>query len=285
MSGISITVKAGADQASSSVSASGSIQHVITDQEVAAFGIKDDALKNAVAKYFGSRPNDAYLHSPTPWNDLYSTYGWPQVQTILVLQSATITGISSNPEVIASNKFSNESKVPGTFNASVTTQVANTESTTWSQSTTLSFSESISWKVGFEGLGEAGGSVTWGFSQTFGQSDTQSQTVTVGSTQGVSVTLQPGESVQANLNTSRGTMNIRIVYKAYLTGVTAVNYNPTYRDHHFWALPIDAVMAAGGINNSMTVTQDIQIGYYSNANVTLTDPQGKRVAALMSMAA
>lgn len=156
MSGISIAVKAGADQASSSVSASGSIQHVITDQEVAAFGIKDAALKAAVAKYFGRAPNDAFLHSPTPWNDLYATYGWPQVQTILVLQSATVTGISSNPEVIASNKFFNHSKVAGTFNASVTTQVSNTESTTWSESSTLSFSESVNWKVGFEGLGEAG---------------------------------------------------------------------------------------------------------------------------------
>ena len=80
-------------------------------------------------------------------------------------------------------------------------------------------------------------------------------------------------------------MNIRIVYKAYLTAVTAINYNPTYKDHHFWALPIDAVMAAASIPNSTTVTQDIQAGYYSNANVPLTDPQGKPVSALRSMAA
>ena len=285
MSGISISVVAGPDVNTSSVIATGSVQHIITDAEVSSFKINDSELKQAVAKYFGKAPNDAYLHSPTPWDDLYKRYNWPQVQTVMVVDSARITGITSNPEVIASNKFSNKSSVPGTFNAGVSTQISNTESTTWTETTSLSISESLNWKVSFEGLGEAGGSVTWGFTQTFAKAETQSQTVTVGSTEGISVTLQPGQSVSANLNTTRGTMNIRIVYRAYLTGVTAINYNPTYKDHHFWALPISNVMSAAGIPNSIMVTQDVQIGYYSNASVTLSDSDGKQVHGIRAVAA
>lgn len=60
--GISISIVAGVDQAHSSVQASGSVQHVITDKERATFGITDGDLKNAVGKYFGKNPNDAYLH-------------------------------------------------------------------------------------------------------------------------------------------------------------------------------------------------------------------------------
>jgi len=41
MSGLSVVVKAGLDVASSSVSVSGSVQHVITDEECSAFGITD----------------------------------------------------------------------------------------------------------------------------------------------------------------------------------------------------------------------------------------------------
>lgn len=212
MSGFNIVVQAGPDAGSSSVQASGSVQHVITDAEVKSFGIQDGDLKNAVGKYFGKNPNDAYLHSDTPWGDLYKTYGWPQVQTVLVLQSATITGISSNPEIIATRTFTNKSSVAGVFNASVSSQIANTESTNWSETSTVSFSDTVSFKVGFEGIGEAGGSVTWGFSQSFGVGGSQSQTVTVGSTEGVSVTLQPGSSVEAQLMSTRGTMNIRVVY-------------------------------------------------------------------------
>src|SRR5271156_1054538 len=99
--GIEVSIKAGLTAATSSVSASGSVQHVITDTEVATFGLQDGNLKNAVGKYFGQNPNDAFLHSPTPWGDLYRTYNWPQVQTVLVVDSATITGITSQPVIVA----------------------------------------------------------------------------------------------------------------------------------------------------------------------------------------
>jgi len=99
--GIDISIKAGSDAATSSVSASGSEQHIITDKERTTFGIQDEGLKDAVDKYFGKRPNDAYLHSPTPWDDLYKTYGWPEVQTVLVVQSATIREITSEPVIVA----------------------------------------------------------------------------------------------------------------------------------------------------------------------------------------
>lgn len=44
-------------------------------------------------------------------------------------------------------------------------------------------------------------------------------------------------------------------------------------------------MAAAGISNSKTFTQDIQIGYYTNASVSLVDPAGKKVMALRATAA
>lgn len=65
--GINVQVNTDADPKKTTVSASGSIQHVITGNEVNSFGLSDSALKDAVAKYFGKRPNDAYLKSPTPW--------------------------------------------------------------------------------------------------------------------------------------------------------------------------------------------------------------------------
>ena len=105
MAGITLSIVAGADAAHSSVNATGSIQHVTTDKETSTFGIQDGALKNSVGKYFGRNPNDALLHSPTPWNDLYKAYGWPQVQTLLVLQSAQIQGITSQPVVVATQDF------------------------------------------------------------------------------------------------------------------------------------------------------------------------------------
>jgi hypothetical protein len=271
--GIDVSIKAGLTADTSSVSASGSVEHVITDTEVNSFGIQDGALKNAIGKYFGKNPNDAYLHSDTPWGDLYKTYGWPQVQTVLVVESATITGITSEPTIVASQVFSNNSNVKGTFNVGISQQVTDTTSNTWSNTDTITVGQKFTYKVSFLGTG-GGGETSMSYAHTWGESKTETLAVTVGTQSGVSVTLDPGQSVTAQLTASRGVMKVRMVYKAYLTGDTAINYNPTYRDHHFWALDIGGVMAAGGIQNIQRVTEDIEIGFYSNSKILLLNATG-----------
>ena len=39
---------------------------MITDEERTTFQLSDKQLKEDVEKYFGKKPDDAYLHSPTP---------------------------------------------------------------------------------------------------------------------------------------------------------------------------------------------------------------------------
>jgi hypothetical protein len=77
-------------------------------------------------------------------------------------------------------------------------------------------------------------------------------------------------------------MKVRITYQARLIGSTAINYNPTFKDHHFWGLDIGGVMGGAGINNSIQFTEDIEVGYFSNAKIELRDPQGKLRSALLA---
>jgi hypothetical protein len=284
MAGITISIVAGADAAHSSVNATGSVQHVITDKERASFGVQDAALKNAVGKYFGKNPNDAYLHSPTPWNDLYKTYGWPEVQTLLVVQSAQITGITSQPVVVATKTFTNRSSKKAVFDASISDQVSNTTESNWSTTNTIEVAQKFTYNVGFLGAG-GGGETSMSYSHQWGQGGSETKSITVGSSSGVSVELEPGESIEAQLAASRGVMKVRITYQARLIGSTAINYNPTFKDHHFWALDIGGVMQAGGLKNSIQFTEDIEVGYFSNAKIELRDPQGKLKNAVLAVPA
>jgi hypothetical protein len=233
MAGINISIVAGADEAHSSVNATGSIQHIVTDKEVKTFGMQDSALKNAVGKSFGNNPNDAYLHSPTPWNDLYKTYGWPEVQTILIVQDAKIRGITSDPVVVATRTFTNRSSKKAVFDASISDQVSNTTESNWSTTNTIEVEQKFTYNVSFLGAG-GGGETTMSYSHAWGQGGSESKNITVGSSSGVSVELEPGESIEAQLTASRGVMKVRITYRAQLSGSTAINYNPTFKDHHFW---------------------------------------------------
>lgn len=282
--GLTVEIKPGTDPRTTTVAAAGSVQHVITDNEIASFGLNDAALKEAVNKYFGRAPNDAYLKSPTPWNDLYKTYRWPQVQTVLVANSAQVLSLTSNPAIVKTTVLKNNSNKTANFNASVNDNVTNTIETNWNITTNVEVSETIEYSVELEGLVNIGGSTTWSFGMSFGEGGSKSQSISIGSDQGVSVDLDPGEAVEAQLVVSEGELKARIFYDVYLIGSTAINYNPTYKDHHFWALNIADVMQAGGIPNRRQITQDITVGYYSNAKVVLNNSAKAALKALAGRA-
>lgn len=255
---IEISIKAGADPAISSVSATGSVSHIITDKERATFDIQDAGLKDAVAKCFGKRPTDAFLHSPTPWGDLYKMYGWGQVQTILSVKSAKITGITSEPVIVATKTFSNKSSKQATFDASISDQVADTVESNWSKTDTIEVGQTFTYSFSFQG-GSAGGETLLSYSHSWGQGGSESKEITVGSETGVRVELDPGETVEAVLSASRGVMKVRIVYKAYLDGGVAVNYEEKYKDHHYWCLGIGGVMSDAGLPTTREYTEDIYL--------------------------
>jgi hypothetical protein len=274
---ISISIVAGQDQTTSSVNASGTEQHVITDDERTTFNIGDKELKDSIKADFGKSPNDAYLHSPTPWHDLYKTYNWQQVQTILEVQSAEIIGISSKPTIVKTQEFKNSSSVIGDFNVSISESVSDTTSSNWSNVKKITMGQKIKYGVKFLGTGGEG-ETSLEYEESWGTGGQESKTITVGSESGVTVKLEPGQAIIAELSASRGTMKVRIKYRIHLIGYTATNYNPTYQKHHFWALPITRVMASGGKNNSLETIEDIEIGYYSNSKIEIKDKEsGKSI--------
>lgn len=277
---ISVSINAGHDASSSSVSATGSIQHIINDTERTAFNIEDASLKNAVATYFGQAPDDAFLCSPTPWGDLYKTYGWPQVQTLFSIVSATILGVTSEPTIVASQVFQNSSSVPAEFNCGITQEVTVTTETNWSNTSTVEVGQTISYDISFLGSG-AGGETSLSYSEEWQKGGSESESVTLGTSSGVAVTLQPGQSVDSELTASRGKLLVQIVYQQTLSGMVAVNYSDTYKDHHFWSLDINSVMSAAGLPTSVTTTETIEIDFYANSKIVLKDQAGQAVASFI----
>lgn len=283
--GIEISINAGVDVATSSVSAKGRLWHVITDRERKSFGLEDAALYKAVEKFFGRYPNSAFLHSPldSDWPWKYEEYGWPQVNTFLWVQSATIMGITAEPVIVATKTFTNNSTKKATFDASISDQVANTVEHNWSETDTLEVTQTIKYDCSFLGSG-GGGETSISYSHEWGKGGSESKEVTVGSASAVSVELNPKESIEAVLTANRGVMKVRLVYIAVLSGSVFANYNPRYKEHHFHQLNVDSVMRISGITNSITFTEDIEVGYYSSSKIELRDPQGN-VKGVVSSAA
>ena len=274
MAGIDIRIQAGSTKESSSIKASGTLLHVITDKEVDTFGLNEEKLKSAVEKYDGRSPDHAYLHSPSSGTDLHKKYGWQQVETVLTIVSADITEITSTPSIIAKKEMANDDDVKNTYTAKITETVQNTTESNWSRTDTIQVSHSIKYSVSFLGTGVEG-TTSMSYSHAWGQGGRESKATTVGSELGVSTEILPGQKKVAHLTSSIGTMKVRIVYQASLNGSVAVDYERKHKGHHFWCHDISAVMAAADINNSLEFTEDIEIGYYSNSSITIAKDSDK----------
>ena len=218
MSGFNVSITAGEDRESSAVDVTGKVQHVITDEERATFKFNIDQIRRAVGKYKGKVPNDAFVHSPTPWGDLYKTYNWSQVQTVVIAESAEILDITSKPVALKTQTFDNSSSNPATFSADITDEVTDTMSSNWSTGGTVEVGQTISYEVRFLGTG-GGGETSFSYSRSWGEGGEESKSVTLGSSSSVSTTLDPGQSVIAELSASRGVMKVRVRYKAYTSSV------------------------------------------------------------------
>lgn len=275
---ISISIEAGKDSSSSSVKASGNVWHVIADTERSTYDIWDASLKNAIQVYRGRIPDDAFVRSPTPWGDLYRTYEWKEVTTDLAVADAYITGITSEPVIIATKTLINNSSHTADFDASISETVTYGTNNSWSSTHSIEVSQEFSYDVKFLGSG-GGGSTSLSYSHEWGQEKSESKEVSVGSSSGVTVTLDPGQSVIAKLTASRGVLGVRIAYKASLSGGTAYNYSDPFEGHHFWWTNINVVMNAAHMPASRTFSEDIQVGYYSDAVVELTDNKSGLVIA------
>ncbi|CAG9790149.1 unnamed protein product [Diatraea saccharalis] len=249
---------------------SGNDVGIISQNEQNAFGLNVDRLKDAVRSYFGERPDDVYVRSPTPWGDLYKTYDWTQVTRTLIPKRAKILSIESQPLIVMEQVFENNSSKPATFNVGITQQVQNTVSSTWSKEASLSVSQDISYGFDIEIL-NGGGSTSFTYSNSWGENTEKSETVTVGASNDMEILLQPKQAVVAQLHANKGFIKIEVEYEASLSGATVVNYDKTYQGHHFWALDIEAVMLTGRISNTIVSKEVINIAFFSQSKVTVQD--------------
>ncbi|XP_059047962.1 spherulin-2A-like [Achroia grisella] len=258
------------DPSSMKVYTSGNQVGIITDTERNTFGLNDNSLKNAVDAYFGKRPDDAYLRSPTPWGDLYKTYGWDQVTRTLVPRNGKILGISSKPTIVMEQVFENNSSKPAVFNVGISQTVENTVTSSWSKGGDLSIGQEINYGFDIE-VANGGGTTSLSYTSSWGENTEKSESITVGASSAMEITLQPGQAVIAQLQATRGSIQVEVEYDASLAGQSAVNYADTYKGHHFWALGIRSVMSSGGLSNSKVSKEVINIGFYSNSKVVVHD--------------
>ena len=276
---ILLTVIAGISSDYANVKATGIESHVIRNEERKLFKIDNsEKLKDILEDYTGQRPDDVNLSSSDfPWGYLYHDYNWNEIETEVGVMKIKIQDIVTQPVIVTKKIFKNKSKKQATYNASITDTVTNTVESSWTKLNKIAYGYIIkgSFKISDMG-GEANQSFT--FDHSWGQGGITRHMTTLGSSTGVVVTLDPQESVTAELIATRGTMKIKVKYDLKLKGSAVINYESTHNGHHFWSMPIEKIFQKAQIPNYRTVTEEILINYYSDAKVIIRDLNGKEKA-------
>lgn len=289
--GITLSINAASTVENSSLIATGYYQHPITSNELTLFGLDSNGGSYFATAYGGGNaPDEMWYTQPanSRWGDLYADF--PQILPVtatLSVQSATIREITSNPQIINRQTFTNTSTKGALFDCGVTMEVENTTETSWSSTVTYDITQTISYELSFMGAG-AEGETSFSVSQEFGEGGSQSNSVTLGQSTGLSVFLEPGESVVAELTGSQGTMIIDVVYQVTLTGGLFGTFDSPYAwpnpppncggSHYIWMLgDVNSMLYGAGASQVATVNETISVGFFTNSTVTLTNPTTGKV--------
>ncbi|GBP23764.1 Spherulin-2A [Eumeta japonica] len=247
---------------------------LISAEEERTFQVYPQNLKKAVEIHFGKWPSDVFLRGPTPWN-LYSSYGWNEVQRVLVPTAARIINITTEPVIISNQKLYNNGTTNGTFNAGMTQSIETTATTTWITGGELNVGAEISVGISFAGA-KVSAATKMSYTTQWGKNTERSKAITVGTTSGVEVELMPGQVAYAELTATRGTMEVEVDYTAWLDGIVAVNYPDKYKDHHFWAFNVKNLQKAVGAPQTIQSKAVLVIATRLNAVHATMDNERQR---------
>lgn len=257
--GIDINLKVGYDEATAQISTSGNIVQTANSDDLKKAGVTPNNIK----KY------------------IMEKYKMPSVNPLIVqnnalahidVQDSKILQITSEPIIVKTQKFINNSSSTGVFNVSIKDTVTNTMSNSWSTGGTLTVSQKITYGLGFIGSGETQIS----YSQSWGIGGSSSTQYTVGSDSGVSVTIEPGKGVLAQLSASRGVLKAQVDYNAYFSG--------TFKVIDPFLIPIEReidikdFLEFNNLNNSIKSSETLEAGYYSSSEIILSDLDGNAFA-------
>lgn len=263
MMGIDISLNVGLNGETSTISASGNIIEKISSNNIKAFGLTKDNITKVVM----SNPKK---YGPLTGPPLVIQYD--KVMTTINVTSAEVLGITSEPIIVKTQEFVNNSDVAGTFNVSITDSVSNTSTNTWSVGGSLTITQKVSYGLKFGASGETSMSYT----QTWGIGGSESKTYTIGSTSGVTVELQPGQAVIAELSASRGVLKAKVNYDASCSGdlIYFSSAGPILK------IPVSDVFNALNLSNSIKSNEVMEVGYYSNSKVEIRKKENNQVLSV-----
>ena len=248
---------------------SGSVTNLITEEERKTFGLTDEKVKQTIAKYFGTIPDNVYLQSPTPWGNLFKTMNWQQIRRVVLPQKAAILSAKSEPVLVKTKEFLNEGSTEKSFNTEMIEYVTNAVSSKWDSDGKLDVEDVL---YEFDMKTEP---TFLTFLSKWGEDTDKYMPMTIGSQ--VQMTLAPKQKVLTELYVTKEEMVIRVDYETSLEGSVAMNFDKLYKGHKFWSVNINNILASGGLKTVVHTSEMIDFVQFTDPRVVVKDAMSGEV--------
>lgn len=236
------------------IQTSGTDKAIVTDSERISFNISDEIIKDCVKEYLGGRPDDAFIHGPTPWGDLYKTYGWSEAYRVLRPISSRIVSVASSPQMLK-QQFIETNK---TTEIGLSQTIYNRFTTKWTDALDITVKQ-INCHINVDNFKKS-------YKSALGKNRKQLKPVKIG----VSITdVVYFEPVVVELYATLVSVKTEVVYQASLWGNFVLNYERKFRGHHFYSPNLEDIMLNCGLSNSLQVKEIIDVGFYMDAKIVV----------------
>lgn len=243
---------------------SGHDYKLITDKEITLFNLTDDNIKRGIRIELGEAPADVFLKDPTPYDNLFEMYKWPEVKRNLHIFEARVVDIfNENVEVEACDDI-NSTPTPINATVGILKNVENTVSSTWSSKGLPD--DDIYYEVNINFLRKA-----FKYENKWRNGSSRYVVEPFGVIKEGYVKVNPGQTVTTKLMAVKTVLLIEVDYSAKIIGSFIANYAHTYGKYHFYAPSVFDIMKAAKLNNELTTTETLEIRCYTDPHLEVLD--------------
>ncbi|KOB73627.1 Follicular epithelium yolk protein subunit [Operophtera brumata] len=236
---------------------------LVTDEEVALFNITHANLNRGIRIEMGKIPDDIYLRDPTPFQDLFKEFEWPQVERVLSIKSAKIEEFMKDNIVIKTHEHINNTSLSIQSKTDMMEMVENTVLSIWS--TNGLPKDLINYGVNIDF-----GNGNWSFNDTWRDETLKSVQLPFGASKGL-VHLKSGQTIVSKLTGNKIVMLIEVEYIAKLVGNIIADYDRLYGKYHFYSPALLNIMRAANLKNEVVTTEFLEVRFYTNPKVEVFD--------------
>lgn len=236
---------------------------LVTDEEVALFNITHENLNRGIRIEMGKVPDDIFLRDPTPYEDLFKQYKWPEVGRVLRIKSTKILEFLQSNVVIKTHEHINNATLNIKSKTDMMEVVENTALSLWSANGLPADVIHNKMNINF-GYGN------WSFHYKWRNETLKSVRLPFGASKGI-VDLKSGQTIISKLCGLKTVMLVEIEYTAKLIGNIITDYDKLYGKYHFYSPALERIMKVANLTNEIITREFLEVRFYANPKLEVFD--------------